>query len=72
MKFSQALLGANPLDWPRIAAAAEEAGFDSVAVSDHVVYPARLESRYPYTPDGVPLFSPDEDWPDPWVAVGAS
>ncbi len=71
MKFSQALLGANPLDWPRIAAAAEEAGFDSVAVSDHVVYPARLESRYPYTPDGVPLFSPDEDWPDPWVAVGA-
>jgi probable F420-dependent oxidoreductase len=40
-------------------------------VSDHVVYPARLESRYPYTPDGVPLFSPDEDWPDPWVAVGA-
>ena len=71
MKFSQALLGANPLDWPRIAAAAEEAGFDSVAVSDHVVYPARLDSRYPYTPDGVPLFSPDEDWPDPWVAVGA-
>ncbi|HMR96564.1 MAG TPA: LLM class F420-dependent oxidoreductase [Microthrixaceae bacterium] len=71
MKFSQALLGANPLDWPRIASAAEEAGFDSVAVSDHVVYPARLESRYPYTPDGVPLFSPDEDWPDPWVAVGA-
>lgn len=71
MKFSQALLGANPLDWPRIASAAEEAGFDSVAVSDHVVYPARLDSRYPYTPDGVPLFSPDEDWPDPWVAVGA-
>ena len=71
MKFSQALLGANPLDWPRIAAAAEEAGFDSVAVSDHVVYPARLESRYPYTPDGTPMFSPEEDWPDPWVAVGA-
>ena len=22
-------------------------------------------------PDGTPLFSPDEDWPDPWVAIGA-
>lgn len=71
MKFAQALIGANPLDWPRIAVAAEEAGFDSVAVSDHVVYPSYLSSEYPYTPDGTPLFSPDEDWPDPWVAVGA-
>jgi probable F420-dependent oxidoreductase len=71
MKFAQALIGATPLDWPRIAVAAEEAGFDSVAVSDHVVYPSYLSSEYPYTPDGTPLFSPDEDWPDPWVAVGA-
>ncbi len=71
MKFAQALIGSNPLDWPRIARAAEDAGFDSVAVSDHVVYPSYLSSKYPYTPDGTPLFSPDEDWPDPWVAVGA-
>lgn len=71
MRFAQALIGSNPLDWPRIASAAEDAGFDSVAVSDHVVYPSYLRSKYPYTPDGTPLFSPDEDWPDPWVAVGA-
>ena len=71
MRFCQALLGAAPRDWPTIAAAAEAAGFDSVAVSDHVVYPSYLSSKYPYTPDGTPLFSPDEDWPDPWVAIGA-
>lgn len=71
MKFAQAMLGADPLDWPEIAAAAEGAGFDSVAVSDHVVYPSYLATKYPYTPDGVPQFSPDEDWPDPWVAIGA-
>ena len=71
MKFSQALLGASPLDWTRLARASEAAGFDAVAVSDHVVYPSYLSSQYPYTPDGRPLFSPDEDWPDPWVAIGA-
>lgn len=71
MKFSQALIGTDPLDWTRIAVAAESAGFDSVAVSDHVLYPAELRSTYPYTPDGTPLFSPDEDWPDPCVAIGA-
>lgn len=71
MDFCQGLLGAEPRHWPRLARACEEAGFSSVAVSDHVVYPSYLESRYPYTPDGTPLFSPDEDWPDPWVAIGA-
>jgi probable F420-dependent oxidoreductase len=71
MRFCQAMLGAEPVHWPRLAAAAEAAGFDSVAVSDHVVYPSTLNSKYPYTPDGTPLFTPDEDWPDPWVAVGA-
>jgi len=71
MKFVHALFGSEPLDWPRIAAAVEAAGFDSVTVSDHVVYPSYLASKYPYTPDGTPQFSPDEDWPDPWVAVGA-
>jgi probable F420-dependent oxidoreductase len=71
MKFCHGLIGAEPLDWCRLARACEAAGFDSVAISDHVVYPADLTSKYPYTPDGTPLFSPDEDWPDPWVAIGA-
>ena len=71
MKFAQGMIGAEPRHWPRLAAVCEEAGFDAVAVSDHVVYPSTLESKYPYTPDGTPLFSPDEDWPDPWVAIGA-
>jgi probable F420-dependent oxidoreductase len=65
------MIGASPKDWPRLAVACEQAGFDSVAVSDHVLYPETLGSKYPYTPDGTPLFSPDEDWPDPWVAIGA-
>ena len=71
MKFANALIGASPLDLTAIAVAAEEAGFDAVAISDHVVYPENLQSAYPYTADGAPMFSPEADWPDPWVLVGA-
>lgn len=69
MKFTNAMIGTDPIHWGRLAVVAEEVGFESVAVSDHVFYPSYLESRYPYTPDGVPQFSPDEDWPDVWVAI---
>ena len=71
MKFCHGLIGARPKDWARLAQACEAAGFDSVAVSDHVIFPGNLDSKYPYTPDGTPLFDPDEDWPDAWVAIGA-
>lgn len=71
MKFCHGMIGAKPEHWTRLAQACEAAGFDSVAVSDHVVFPQTLESEYPYTPDGNPLFDPQEDWPDAWVAIGA-
>lgn len=71
MKFCNAMIGADPLDWGRLAQVAEEVGFDSVSVSDHVVFPSYLRSKYPYTPDGSPQFSPDEHWPDVWVAISA-
>ena len=35
-----------------IAAAAERAGFDFLAVSDHLVVPAKFQSKYPYVPGG--------------------
>ncbi|MFV0316834.1 MAG: TIGR03619 family F420-dependent LLM class oxidoreductase [Microthrixaceae bacterium] len=70
MKFANAMIGSDPLHWAHLAKVAEEVGFDSVAVSDHVFYPSYLESKYPYTPDGVPQFTPEENWPDVWVAIG--
>ena len=39
---------------------AEEAGFDSVWVSDHVVMPRQVASSYPYSRDGAMLWNPDE------------
>jgi probable F420-dependent oxidoreductase len=70
MRFSNALLGIEVDDYVPVAKAVEAAGFDSVALSDHIFYPEKLTSKYPYTPDGVPQFSPDESWPDPWVMTG--
>lgn len=70
MRFSNAMLGVDVDDYVPVAQAIEAAGFDSVALSDHVFYPEKLTSKYPYTPDGTPQFSPDESWPDPWVTTG--
>ena len=71
MKFTNALIGASPLHYVELARACEAAGFASVSLSDHVFAPQQLSSAYPYTPDGKPLMLADEDWLDPWVAVGA-
>ena len=70
MRFFNALIGGKALDHVEIAKACEAAGFDGVALSDHVFHPETLESKYPYTDDGTPMFSPDEEWPDVWVSVG--
>lgn len=54
-----------------MARAAEEHGWDAVAISDHVAHPERIESPYPYTADGSLRWSADTAWPDPWVTIGA-
>lgn len=71
MRFVNAMVGSNAVDYPAIAAACEQAGFDAVALSDHIFQPAKLNSTYPYTADGTPQYPEGEDWPDPWVMVGA-
>ncbi len=54
-----------------LARACEAAGFEAMAVSDHLIHPEKLRSRYPYTANGEPRWQPFTDWPDPWVAIGA-
>src|SRR5262245_6792111 len=36
----------------RVARRAEELGYDSLWVSDHIIFPTELRSAYPYSPDG--------------------
>ena len=54
-----------------IAQAADELGYDSLAVPDHVVDLETLRTPYPYTPDGARRWGPAAEWPDPWVLAGA-
>lgn len=54
-----------------LARAADGAGFDFVATSDHVVNHETLSVEYPYTDDGSRRWEPFTEWADPWVAIGA-
>lgn len=48
---------------------AEDRGFDSVWVSDHVVTPRGLESKYPYNPTGEYRVPPDWDFMEPLTTL---
>lgn len=53
----------------QMATALEDAGFASLWVSDHVVMPTTVTSRYPYTADGVATWATDDPWYDSIVAL---
>lgn len=71
MRFCQSLMYAHATDWLELARCAESVGFDEISLSDHVFYPDKLESSYPYSESGRPVFPPETPWPDVWVTVGA-
>lgn len=58
-------------DLVALARAAEEHGFRALSVADHVVDLETLETPYPYQAGGNRRWTPDVDWPDPWVTIGA-
>ena len=56
-----------PSPWPPML---DDAGFDGMITSDHLIYPRELQSPYP-SPTGKPWWPPDTAWPDCWVLTGA-
>lgn len=56
---------ASPENIGAFARAADEAGFDSLWVFDHVVIQKEQESKYPYSPDGKMGFPPTMDFLEP-------
>jgi probable F420-dependent oxidoreductase len=52
-----------------MARALEEAGFESLWVSDHVVLPEQIESRYPFSDDGRATWSTSTPYYDAVVAM---
>lgn len=71
MKFCVSVAFGDPGSSLELARSAEDSGFDSIAVSDHMVHPEQLKSPYPYTETGEPRWEVGAHWPDPWVLVAA-
>ena len=57
---------ASPGNLRALAQRAEDLGFDSVWVSDHVVVPRLIESSYPYAPMVWPPSVPTCPTSSPW------
>jgi probable F420-dependent oxidoreductase len=54
-----------------LAKAADDLGYDGLAIPDHVINLETLATPYPYTKDGKRRWEAFTDWPDPWVLIGA-
>jgi probable F420-dependent oxidoreductase len=71
MQFWAAVAWVDPAQLLEVARACDDHGYEGVLVSDHIFYPRKLTSAYPYSPTGAPLWPSSAPWPDPWVLIGA-
>jgi probable F420-dependent oxidoreductase len=71
VKFCASLAYTEPADYCELAILAESHGWDAFVLSDHVVHPREIASRYPYRADGQRPWREDDPWPDVWVAAAA-
>ncbi len=71
MKFCASLAFTDPTDYCELAVLAEQHGWHTLVLSDHVVHPATIQSKYPYAEDGQRPWQTPDPWPDVWVAIAA-
>lgn len=55
-----------------LARLAEDSGFDSLWVSDHVVMPRTISSTYPFSTDGKMSWQPEEPWYDALISLATA
>jgi probable F420-dependent oxidoreductase len=70
MKFGVNCVGVRPELWVEVACRAEELGFDSVFIPEHVVFPVDPQGAYPYNEDGSFPYNTKARLYDPWVLLG--
>jgi probable F420-dependent oxidoreductase len=71
VKFAASLAFTDTEDYIELAQVAEAHGWDTLVLSDHVVHPEKLASKYPYREDGQRPWEAPDHWPDVWVAMAA-
>jgi probable F420-dependent oxidoreductase len=69
MRFTYAETMCDPMLLAPLARAAEEAGYDSFAVPDSLIYPATSDTRYPFNPDGDREFLEDKPIIEPFALI---
>jgi probable F420-dependent oxidoreductase len=71
MRFTYAESMTDPSYYAPLAAAAEEAGYHSMVISDSICYPEHSESVYPYNPDGSREFLEGKPFLEPFSLIPA-
>ncbi len=71
MRFWSGTAFTDPLEAVPVAKMLDEAGYDGMLCSDHMIYPRNLSSPYPDSESGKPGWTPETPWPDCWVMIGA-
>jgi probable F420-dependent oxidoreductase len=69
MHLAQNLVRARPDRMAELAARAEQLGYESVFVPDHLALPVQLTSAYPGTSDGSFPYPRDTPLYDPWIVL---
>ncbi|HEY3941117.1 MAG TPA: LLM class F420-dependent oxidoreductase [Acidimicrobiales bacterium] len=69
MKFGLPLFGVSPRFYAPIAKAAEDNGFESIWLPEHLVFPEQIPPTYLYTESGYPPVTSDTALFDVWVAL---
>src|SRR5439155_10170813 len=70
MKFGYSLFGLGPRSFADVARAADAAGFESIWMAEHLVFPSEFGSVYPYSESGSPPVNPSTHLFDAWVSLG--
>lgn len=72
MKYWISLVNTTEVDqFIDIAKKAEELGFEGITVPDHLIYPTKFDTPYPYTDDGKVWWPDTNPWTDPWITLTA-
>jgi probable F420-dependent oxidoreductase len=69
VRFIAAIAMTDPTFIAPMARAAEDAGYDVIAVPDSIAYPRESDSTYPYTPDGSREFLEHKPLVEPLIAI---
>jgi probable F420-dependent oxidoreductase len=69
LRFTYSIGMPDPAQYVTLARAAEEAGWDTIAVPDSICYPRTSSSKYPYRTDGGREFLENKRFIDPFSLV---